>query len=157
MEDAARGTGATHFEPVAAGAVMGRDFRVENLMSTALVCAFDTDTLGAAHREMELAGIHHLPVIDEHRNLVGILSSTDVVAQPTGLWGTLRVGKCMSCTPVTVTPGMSALQAMDLMLEYGFRSLPVVGSDGHLIGILTETDLVRASRAHLGEPGRPTG
>ena len=136
---------------------MARASMVENLMSTALVCASDTDTLAMAQREMELAGIHHLPVVDKHRNLLGILSATDVLTHPTTQWGALRVGKCMSRAPVTVMPGTSALRAMDLMLEHGFRSLPVVGSDGHLIGIVTETDLVRAWRALLEEPGRPMG
>jgi CBS domain-containing membrane protein len=134
---------------------MARAWRVENLMSTALVYASDADTLAVAQREMELAGIHHLPVIDKHQNLVGILSSTDVLTHPIKRWRALRVGKCMSPAPVTVTPSTSALRAMDLMLEHGFRSLPVVGSDGHLIGIVTETDLVRASRACLEEPERP--
>jgi CBS domain-containing protein len=51
----------------------------------------------------------------------------------------------MTRAPVAVRPETSMTQARGLMLENGFRSLPVVGSDGHLIGILTETDLLRAS------------
>ena len=53
----------------------------------------------------------------------------------------------MSRAVVTVTPETSLTRASELMLENAFRSLPVVASDGRLIGILTETDLVRGMRA----------
>lgn len=124
---------------------MGRSSTVESLMSTALVCVQDTDTVATAHQEMLRACIHHLPVVDEHRNLVGILSSTDVLEH----WSRRqreRVGKCMSRAPVTVTATTSTARAAAMMLDHGFRSLPVVASDGHLVGIITETDLLRASR-----------
>jgi len=124
---------------------MPRALRVEDLMSTALVCVRDTDTLDLAKQEMHTAGIHHLPVVDAHRNLVGVLSSTDVSKYPTNRWSHRRVGTCMSRAPVAVRPETSMTQARGLMVENGFRSLPVVGSDGHLMGILTETDLLRAS------------
>jgi CBS-domain-containing membrane protein len=53
----------------------------------------------------------------------------------------------MSRAVVTVTPESPISLASELMLENGFRSLPVVGSDGRLIGILTETDHLRGIRA----------
>jgi CBS domain-containing protein len=110
-------------------------------MSTALVCVRDTDTIGTALREMERGTLHHLPVVDEHLNLVGVISSTDI------LGGTCtpdqRIGRFMSRSVVTVTAETPATQARDLMAENVFRSLPVVDSDGHLIGILTETDLLQ--------------
>jgi CBS domain-containing membrane protein len=124
---------------------MARAMTVESLMSTALVCVQDTDTVATAHQEMLRACIHHLPVVDAHRNLVGILSSTDVLEH----WSRRqreRVGECMSRAPVTVSVSTSTARAADMMLEQGFRSLPVVASDGHLVGIITETDLLRASR-----------
>ena len=125
---------------------MVRGSKVESLMSTALVCVQDSDTVADAHQEMSRNCIHHLPVVDAHGNLVGVLSSTDVLDH----WSrrrTKRVGECMSRAPVTVSANTSTAQAVETMIEHGFRSLPVVGSDGHLIGIITETDLLRASRA----------
>jgi len=95
---------------------------------------------------MQRAGIHHLPVVDEHQNLIGLISNTDLTER--GRPGrTQRIGKLMSRAVVTVTPETSVTLARELMLENVFRSLPVVGSDGHLIGILTETDLLRGIRA----------
>ena len=121
---------------------MRHEAQVSDLMSTALVCVRDTDTIGTALREMQRGSLHHLPVVDEHRNLVGVLSSTDLrgaaVCTPEQ-----RIGQFMSRSVVTVTEETPAIDARDLMTENAFHSLPVVDSDGHLIGILTDTDLLQ--------------
>lgn len=127
--------------------------RVGDLMSTALICVRETDTIGTALQEMRQAVIHHLPVVDEHLNLVGVLSSSDVVDGRRALSSGERIGRSMSRSVVTVTPDTSAARAMELMTENVFRSLPVVDSDGHLVGIVTDTDLRRGSRTSPGDPG----
>jgi len=121
--------------------------RVGDLMSTALVFVRDTDTLAVARREMQRAGIHHLPVVDEHQNLVGVISETDLSDRRRRTARTQRIGELMSRAVVTVTPEISIRFARELMLDRAFRSLPVVGSGGQLIGIVTETDLLRGIRA----------
>src|SRR5215475_16225853 len=99
---------------------MRRAARVGDLMSTALICVRDTDTIGTALREMHRATIHHLPVVDEHLNLIGVLSTTDVLASRRGS-PEQRIGQSMSRSVVTVTPETSAVRARDLMTDYGFR------------------------------------
>ncbi len=127
--------------------MMIRSSRVGDLMSTALVCVRDTDTIATAQREMQRAGIRHLPVVDEHHNLIGIISNTDVPGRSNGTAIRRRVGNLMTRTVVTVSPETSGLRGMDLMVTHGFHSLPVVASDGHLLGIVTDTDLLNGSRA----------
>ncbi len=124
--------------------------RVADVMSTALICVRDTDTVGAALEEMRRATFHHLPVVDEHLNLIGVLSSSDVGEGLLTLAPGERIGRSMSRSVVTVTPETTTTRAMSLMMENGFRSLPVVDSDGHLIGIVTETDLRRRSPSSRG-------
>ncbi len=51
---------------------------------------------------------------------------------------------------VTVTSETPAHTAIDLLLDNQIGSLPVVGSDGHLMGIVTETDFLRPSRRAFG-------
>jgi len=116
-------------------------FEVGDLMSTALICVRDTDTIDTARREMQRAAIHHLPVVDERQNLIGVLSSNDLFGR------NHRVGKSMSRAVVTASPEMSAHRALELMAEHAFHSLPVVAGDGALIGIVTDTDLRNAPRA----------
>jgi CBS domain-containing protein len=125
---------------------MTQPSRVGDLMSTALVFVRDTDTIALARREMRRAGIHHLPVVDEHQNLIGVISKTDLTEGRSRPGRRQRIGEIMSRAVVTVTPETSITLASDLMLDHVFRSLPVVGSDGQLIGILTETDVLRGMR-----------
>lgn len=120
--------------------------KVEDVMSTALVTIRDTDTVGAAEAEMKLVGIRHIPVVDEQQNLIGMLSTRDVLAALAKGNKSVRVGEYMTRKLVSVRPDMPIPQAIDLLLEHRFGSLPVVGRDGHLIGIVTETDFLRASR-----------
>ena len=44
---------------------------------------------------------------------------------------------------VTIGPDRPAREAAQLMLDHKIGALPVL-DDGHLIGIITETDIVRA-------------
>jgi CBS domain-containing protein len=136
---------------------MSHATRVADLMSTALICVRDTDTIEAALGEMHRAAIHHLPVVDEHLNLIGILSSTDLLVGRRGRSPQQRIGRFMSRGVVTVTPETSTDRALEVMTEKAFRSLPVVDSAGRLIGIVTETDLLRGSRSSAGNPGEAAG
>jgi acetoin utilization protein AcuB len=51
----------------------------------------------------------------------------------------------MSAPAVTITPGTSLQDALDLMHEHRFRRLPVVDEVGRLVGIVSERDLLYAS------------
>ena len=128
---------------------MAPAMRVESLMSTALVTLRETDLIARADMEMKLGSLRHVPVVDEKQNLVGILSARDVLQALARGKKQVRVGESMTRHVVTVTPDTPVHEAIDLLLENGFGSLPVVGSDGHLMGIVTETDFLRASRIPL--------
>jgi CBS domain-containing protein len=58
----------------------------------------------------------------------------------------LAVGDVMTKSPITVDPDRDAREAAWLMLEHKIGALPVL-KDGRLVGILTETDLLRAFAA----------
>ena len=124
--------------------------KVESLMSTAVVTARDSDLLAAVDLEMKLGSFRHIPVVDEKENLIGLLSARDVLAAR-GRGKKKRVGECMSRHIVTVRPETPVPAAIDLLLENQFGCLPVVGSDGRLMGIVTETDFLQAARRLLGE------
>lgn len=64
----------------------------------------------------------------------------------------LTVGEVMTKDPVTVGPGRSARDAARVMLERKIGALPVT-EHGRVVGILTETDCLRA---FAGVPVRAT-
>ena len=125
---------------------MSRIAKVGDLMSTALIVVRDSDSIGVADAQMKLGSIRHIPVVDAKQNLVGILSSRDVLLALARGKKAIRVGETMTRDPVTVTPDTPVHEAIELLLEHRFGSLPVLGTDGHLIGIVTDTDFLIAAR-----------
>ena len=49
----------------------------------------------------------------------------------------------MTRSVITIGPNTSAREGARLMLDHRIGALPVL-DDGHLVGIVTETDIVRA-------------
>ncbi len=125
---------------------------VGDLMSTVLVSLRETDRVSTAAREMTLSAIRHLPVVDEKGHLVGLVSSTDVVAA-VGHKSDPEIGTIMARDLYTVRRDSPAERAAATMIDQKLNALPVVGAGGELIGIITATDfLVVAYQALTGAP-----
>ena len=60
-------------------------------------------------------------------------------------WST-TLEECMTHDPISITPSTDTLEASHIMLERGFRHLPVL-EEGRLVGILSLRDLLRAAEA----------
>jgi len=57
----------------------------------------------------------------------------------------MLVGERMSKPVITVRPETSMPEALDMMRKEHIRRLPVVNQRGEMVGIVTETDLLKAS------------
>jgi acetoin utilization protein AcuB len=124
-------------------------------MTGALVSAPpDTPVLSARHLMLEKR-IRHLLVTGPGGELAGIVTDRDIrlnlPSQATSLsvWELnhlltkLTVGAVMTKKVITVGPDEEAREAAQLMLEHTIGALPVL-EGGRLVGIITETDLLRA-------------
>lgn len=117
-------------------------------------------------------GISGVPVVHEGR-VVGVVSEADILAKERGeaprrgLFGFLvddraaaelklearTAGEAMNAPAVTIGPHRPVAEAAARMIDEDVNRLPVVDSDGALVGIVTRADLVRAfvrSDAELG-------
>jgi len=108
-------------------------------------------------------GIRHLPVIDAGMRVIGILSIDDLrgafgfdvsLKRPLGPLERsqaldYRVSDAMTWAPQTVHADTSLEQAARYLSEHRIGCLPVVGEDERLVGILSETDALRALDALL--------
>lgn len=60
----------------------------------------------------------------------------------------MRARQIMTRNVITVTPETTIVDAANAMLVHRISGLPVLGSDGHLVGIVSEGDFLR--RAEIG-------
>lgn len=128
--------------------------RVSQWMSRSPVTVTPATAVSEAKQVMERRRIRHLPVVERDR-LVGIVTDRDIrlnlpsPATSLSIWevnyllARLTVGDVMTKRPITIEPGRPATDAAKLMLEHRIGALPVV-EDDTLVGIVTETDLLRA-------------
>lgn len=111
---------------------------------------------------MREANVRHLPVLDGAQ-LVGILSDRDLrrpdwvdeapdLAHPYELADDLTVGDLMTRHPMSVHTYEPLDQAAALFLRQRFGCLPVLDKGGHLVGIITKYDLIRALHELLAHP-----
>lgn len=126
----------------------------------------DAISLLAEHR------ISGLPVVDDQKNLVGVISDTDLMWQESGvdtppyimlldsiiyLQNPARhekelhkalgqtVGEVMNDVPISILPSQTLREAAHLMNEKKIRHLPVLNVESRqIIGILTQGDIIRA-------------
>ncbi len=127
-----------------------RTAKVKDYMSGKLVTfAPETDVLDAIH-ELVRHGIAGAPVVDDHGNLVGMLSEFDCmrVVLTAGYHGDPGgpVADYMVREVQTVDAGMSIVDLADHFLDTGFRRYPVL-QDNRLVGQISRRDVLRA----LGE------
>jgi CBS domain-containing protein len=98
------------------------------------------------------AHVSAVPVVDRRDHLVGVLSTTDVLnaaAETAGaeererLFEVTQVGDIMTPRPLTVAPGAEVKEAAQQMLYLEVHRL-FVEDDGRLVGVISQTDIVRA-------------
>lgn len=106
--------------------------------------------------------VHGVPVVHDQRRVVGVVTASDLLARMAGADHTMPRGhrvnshhanalkrrastaaELMTAPPITVTPGTSIAAAARLAARSRVRSLPVVHSDGTLLGIVTRDDMVK--------------
>ena len=97
-----------------------------------------------------------LPVLDADDRLVGIVTDRDVRLamnsplvmherwQDEMLLDQIVVDLCMTPNPITVRPETPVFEVAQIMRERKIGGLPVLDDAEALIGIITETDLLRA-------------
>jgi acetoin utilization protein AcuB len=141
--------------------------RVTDRMSRPAVTIAVDSTLEAAHDLMRARRIRHLPVVDAGGRLVGIVTDRDLRqallapslrAQARRLAASLEglpVERVMTRGVVTVRPETELRDAAALMHEQKIGAAPVVDEAGAVVGVLTESDVLRAFVDVAGERWMP--
>jgi len=129
---------------------------VRQVMTPQVVTVLKTDTMERVDELFQKHNIHHIPVLDKDKNLVGLISKSDYFKMLHGqtlfqlpkvdqynkvVMQTTLVKDIMVEEVVAIDPEQPVSKALILFRKNLFRALPVV-SGGKLIGILTPYDLM---------------
>jgi CBS domain-containing protein len=87
---------------------------------------------------LKRTGISGVPVI-KNKKIVGIITRKDLLRKPEET----QLGLLMTSKPISIEPGADIRKAARLLVDHHIRRLPVV-EDGHLLGLLSVSDLVHA-------------
>ncbi|HEX9611739.1 MAG TPA: CBS domain-containing protein [Gemmatimonadales bacterium] len=126
--------------------------RVAELMQTNLKTISVDATVEDAVAALAEARVSALPVIDRFGRAVGVVSTGDVLdaerrhSRPRARERLLRRGRVlevMNPWPLTISPEADVRQAAQEMLYFDARRL-FVEAKGALVGVITQTDIVRA-------------
>ncbi|MFB0532606.1 MAG: CBS and ACT domain-containing protein [Desulfatiglandales bacterium] len=129
-------------------------------MSTNVVAVDEKTSIHDARKIMEAHKIRRLPVMKRDK-LVGLVTKHMLLeASPSPatslsihelhyLLAKMTVKDIMVKRPHTISPDMPVEEALQLGQEMGYGAFPVV-EDGRLVGIATESDIVRIMTRVLG-------
>lgn len=129
----------------------------EEIMSRDAVSVSSDTSAAAAWRLLERHRIKALPVVDEARRVVGIVTRTDFVGRTAfGLRGPrskrwslrrdanepFRVDDLMTPNVRTVDPNLPVAKLIPVFAHYGHHHIPVVDNARRLVGMITQSDLI---------------
>ena len=126
--------------------------RVSELMQSNLVTIPSDSLVSEAIISLADAHVTGLPVVDSNMHLVGVLSTSDILTalaertpdpEPGAMFEDMLVRDLMTPKPMTIEPQAEVKQAAQQMLYANVHRL-FVEKDGELLGVISQSDVVRA-------------
>ena len=116
-----------------------------DVMTREVLTVEPSDTIGEAAEKMTAAEVGAVVVSDFGR-MIGIFTERDLMRAVAGRVHSseARVREWMTPDPVTLAPSASPKEAAEIMLDRGFRHIPVVDGE-RAIGIVSIRDVARWS------------
>jgi len=133
--------------------------RVRDLMTDRVFSVEPDEDLARLAELMDEIRVRHVPVVDEDKILVGLVSQRDLIrsvmfaasdlplAEMRELLEVAEVRSIMTTGVETIEADADIEEAAQVMLENKMGCLPVV-EGGRLTGILTEADFVKYVASH---------
>ena len=138
--------------------------QIKDLMTADVVTIGPEASLKDVARILSERRISGLPVVDEQRRVLGVVSEADILykargsEEKGGFFGWLLLegieadekltartaGEAMTTPVIAIGPEKPVAEAAAKMIDYGVNRLPVVDEQGKLVGIVSRADLVRA-------------
>jgi acetoin utilization protein AcuB len=122
----------------------GHGMKIKSMMISEPITVTVRSTIQDAIELMKVNSIRHLPVVNNKKDLKGLLTLSDLKrALLPSMLGDVTLADMMIQNPITVSPEDDVEYAARLIYQYKIGGLPVVNRR-QLVGIITESDILRA-------------
>jgi len=130
--------------------------KVSDLMSRNILTGHLKNSFAHTLRLFAEMPFHHLPIVNGKTELVGMLSSNDMLKTLTTqsvllkdltlatLNDAIDISEIMTLDPKCISPDATIKEALEIFCKNEFHALPVV-KDNSLVGIITTNDLLKNS------------
>jgi CBS domain-containing protein len=129
---------------------------VSEIMNKNVGVSAPTDDLGTPIAAMKAHNCGFVPVVDADGFVTGVITDRDIclalASHPTRSASRIAVSDTMSRPVFSCLPDENLKVALGTMAAHHVRRLPVLSKEGHLMGVLSIDDIVRAPRRR----GSPT-
>ena len=139
----------------------------KDIMTKKVVTVGKDTTLTELAKLLMKNKISGVPVIDEEKRLVGIVSEADIIVEKSSLpfplsfsfafldkcesytkntkdFLNIRVEEIMSADVKTAREDMTVSKVVNIMINNNINRLPVINSDNKLVGIITRADIMKS-------------
>lgn len=122
---------------------------VEQIMKKHVYTLSPNDTIATAVKLLEQHKIRHIPIIDEHQTIAGIISNRDIRDANSSIFRNNEhiedlekpISTIMTTDVITGHPLDFVEEISAILYEHNISCLPIT-KGGKLVGIVTETDLL---------------
>jgi CBS domain-containing protein len=119
--------------------------KVKDIMNKNIISVGHEETVSTALNKMKAGGVHQLVVMDK-KTFSGMLELKSLITKemdPT----TTKISGFVKKVP-SIDPEDDAMKSVELLLGSGVRALPVI-SKGQLVGVVSETDIVKVENLDI--------
>lgn len=127
---------------------------IGEIMLKSVVTAHEDFTVEQVYASMLEGRFRHMPIVSRQKKLLGIVSDRDLrnvlvfINDPDGRKTPvgnqkLTIGRVMTRDPLSASPEDSVKTAVKLMVKHKVGCLPVCDPEDKLLGIVTETDMLK--------------
>ncbi len=135
------------------------------VMQTKVVYAYEHDTVSSVEAKIRLHRIRHIPVVNDQQKPVGMITYRDLLscARPSrneegwvidpGVLNQFILKYIMTPNPITILQSGTVAQVVEIMAREKFGCVPVVTSEGRLVGVITQIDILKWLSKKFAEGG----
>ncbi len=140
-----------------------KQIAVREIMVTSVVTVGVDEAFSHVAEKMRIYGIRHLPVVNENKKLVGMITQRDLLrtlspkkTEDGFIYDKEQLDRfilkhVMANDPVCVGPDDSIVRVVDIMARDKYGCVPVTTPDKTLLGIVTQIDILKSLSKWLQE------